>query len=316
MSANLHYTTLNKTSEHYNEIVSLIEQELGYSNQNHFDNDFLPLLDAKNWENCYVIFLEKELIGHIGIRPLKLNFKENYLSLGLIGGICIKKQHQGKGYFKKIFSQLLNDRKSEFDLFTLWTGEALGYLKFGFHEMGRMIQTGEYEFENLLRFHLKKLNELNHNEKKFITECYNSSFQNCFKPIRTQPDWETIFQISSIDVYFKKRANNYLSYFFINKGQDLSQIIHEIGASNLFEFNQLITDLQRFKLWLPESFAPQFPNSTFLFLGLFKIANLENFRMFYRKLEIEINASDEKEILDQFFKSSNVNFYLPGVDSI
>lgn len=316
----LSYLPLKQVPQHFDEIIHIVEEELGYFPENSFANDFLPLMEPHNWENCYVLFLGNEVIGHIGLKPTLFYLNNLKLPVCFIGGICLKKQYQGKGYFKEVFPAILNHRKKDFALFALWTGEADGYKKFGFYELGKMVQAGEYDFDNSLRFFCRKLNELSIEEKNFIKLSYQHSFQQYLKPERNNHDWETIFRMPSVDVYFKKRNENILSYFIINKGQDLTQIIHEIGATNEREFMQLCNDLNKFKMWLPDNMGHLFPNATFLFLGVFKLANPELLIEFTQVLGVLLNLKDqnlnEKEILELFFNSNQINFYIPGVNSI
>lgn len=316
----LSYLPLKQVPQHFEEIVQIIEEELGYSPENSFQNDFLPLMEPHNWENCYVLFLGNEVIGHIGLKPTLFYLSDLKFPICFIGGICLKKQYQGKGYFKEIFPTLLNSQKKNFALFALWTGEAEGYKKFGFYELGKMVQTGEYDFDNSLRFFHRKLSELSVEEKNFIKQSYQHSFQQYLKPERKNHDWESIFSMTSVDVYFKKRNETILSYFMINKGQDLTQIIHEIGAVDEREFIQLYTDLNKFKMWLPDNMGHLFPNATFLFLGVFKLANTELFLKHARQLGIPLTQLNqeinEKETLEAFFNSDKINFYIPGVNSI
>lgn len=310
---------LIKVPEHYNEVITIIEKELGYSPMNHFANDFLPLVDPTNWHNCFVVFSGENVIGHIGIKSTTF-FKDNVeIKIGLIGGISIKENFQGKGIFKKIFPQILNDMKNNFELFLLWSGEAAGYKKFGFYEIGKMIQTGEYDFDNTLRFFAKKLNHLTDEEKNYIKVSYQQSFTDYFKPKRTALDWDIFFRMSSVDVYFKLKNGSFHSYFMINKGQDLTQIIHEIGSHDPNEFQQLCRDLSKFKTWLPDNMGHGSDQSTFLFLGVFKLGNYENLLTLANQLGIilpEYTTFNEKEILENFLNSEKINFYIPGINSI
>ncbi len=319
MNTKITLTPLNKVPEKYNEMISIIEEELGYSPDNQFSSDFYPLVEPSNWKNCYLICHENEIIGHIGLRPTTFFQNNIEIEIGLIGGICIKKQFQGKGIFKNIFPILLNEKKNDFALFILWTGESLGYQKFGFYELGRMIQTGEHDFENTLRFSVKKLNKLNEEEKDYIKSSYQHSFSQYLKPKRTEMDWEIFFSIPSVDVYFKNRNHKLLSYFMINKGQDLNQVIHEIGSHDTIEFSQLCHDLNKFKMWLPSNMGHESTNAIFLFLGVFKLANYNMLNEIATKLGQQLpppELATEKEILEIFLNSNKINFYIPGINSI
>lgn len=319
MKTQISWLPLKKVPEHYNEVITIIEKELGYSPENRFADDFLYLIEPDNWDNCYVLFHGKEVIGHIGIKPTTFFLNDVEIKIALIGGIAIKENHQGKGFFKEIFPKILAERNDEFAMYLLWTGEAEGYKKFGFYEIGKIIQTGEYDFDNALRYFAKKLNELTEDEKNYIKISYQQSFTEYFKPFRTTRDWESFFKIPSVDVFFKKRGNKILSYFMINKGQDLTQIIHEIGSDNKQELSQLCHDLSKFKLWLPENFCHENSQSIFLFLGVFKLANYNMLLNVAKKLNINLpeqSSVNEKEILEAFIESKSVNFYIPGINSI
>lgn len=317
MNNNISIISLAKTPDYYDEVLSIIETELNYTAPHSYENDFYPLMNSNNWENCYLIFYNQKLVGHIGVRELDLTFKTYTLPVLFLGGITIKKEFQGKGIFKFAFKNILSKFQGQHALHFLWSGHQDLYKKFNFYEVGQIYQTGNESFINLQSFLHKKLNALNNDEKNFIKSCFDNSFLQTVKIQRTPQDWEAIFQIASVDVYFQLKDQKYISYFFINKGQDLQDIVHEVGAIDLESLNLIIEEVNKFKLWLPFLSNHQ-ASSTALYLAQARIENLTLLNAWLEKLNIsQLKIEDGMEKNTQIlFQSKELSFYIPGVDSI
>lgn len=317
MNNNISVISLAKIPDYYDEVLRIIEAELNYSAPHHYENDFYPLMNSNNWENCFLIFNEQQLVGHIGVRELNLTLKSFTLPVLFLGGITIKKEFQGKGIFKFAFQDVLAKFQGQHALHFLWSGHQDLYKKFNFYEVGQIYQTGNESFINLQSFLHKKLNALSNDEKNFIKNCFENSFLQSVKIQRTSQDWEAIFQIPSVDVYFQLKDQKYISYFFINKGQDLQDIVHEIGALDQECLDLILEEMNKFKLWLPFLKHHQV-SSTALYLAQVRIENITLLNSWLDKLNItqlKIENGVEKNA-QLFFQSKGLSFYIPGVDSI
>lgn len=317
MNNTISIISLSKLPDYYEEVIRIIEQELAYSADNSYERDFYPLVNSNNWENCFLIFLNQNLIGHIGIREINFTLKDIKLPILFLGGICIKKEYQGRGLFKLAFTDVLKKFQHQHALHFLWSGHQELYKKFHFYEVGQIFQTGNDNFVNLQSFSHKKLNMLSIDEKEFLLQCYKNSFSQYVKVDRSPQDWENIFQMSSVDVFFQLKDQKKIGYFLINKGQDLQDIIHEIGAIDEFNLSQLIEENEKFKLWLPNPLH-HLESSTTLFLGQVRIENFSLLNDWLQKLNIA-PLSEQKSLEEntrELFQANNLIFYIPGVDSI
>lgn len=308
---------LAKTPDYYEEVLHIIEQELNYSSSYSYENDFNLLMNSNNWENCFLIFSDKKLVGHIGVRELNLTLNGFSLPVLFLGGITIRKEFQGRGIFKNAFEEILNKFKNQHALHLLWSGHQDLYKKFHFYEVGQIFQTGNESFLNLQSFLHRKLNTLKREEQEFIQKCYQKTFSKCVKVQRTPQDWEMIFQISSIDVYFQRRDQEYISYFFVNKGQDLQDIIHEVGAVDDQCLEILFEEIEKFKLWVPTLKHHQ-ASSTTLFLAQVRIENMTLLNDWLEKLnQTKLDPRESLETnTNDLFQNKNLQFFIPGVDSI
>ncbi len=314
MKMNINIDSLAKHQDRYDELISLIHETFQYSESFKFNIDFLPLVHPSNWKNCFLIFNEKELIGHIGFCNKKFLYKNIIIDCAFIGGVCIKEQYQGKGIFKNSMNIILEKIKNV-SLVFLWSGHDKGYQQFNFYESGKIFQTGTMTFEPLANFSHSKLSELTQEEKSCIINAYNTTTKKFITPMRSLHDWEIIFSMSSIEVYFKKYPDKKFSYFFINKGQDLFNIIHEYGSNDLESEKELIENIQKYKLWSP---IPVNSNHTNVFyLANIRIHNKNLLKAWANELGFDIDFDlSEKEIIDQIFNSQEFIFYIPGCDSI
>ena len=338
------YTTLKESPHKYQETLKLIEKSLEYTPPYKFENDFYPLISASNHQHNYLIIKDKSVIAHIGLN-IRLLKKENlFLRVGLIGGIAIKQSYRKQGIFKSLFNSIIDKYKDEVGCFLLWSNESKLYEKFGFYEFGSITQTGKKNLKetDAEKFDFKKvtLSKLSIQDQNTIKDLYSNQFKKYISIQRSDHDWEAIKKITSADLYIKKYNEKIMDYFFINKGFDLSGIIHEISFS---ENKKLIRHFSPYKLWIPQKSQPFFPSSSSLFLGFLKISNKSLFSNFIQAIcnndilitkiqntvvsfNFQNNQFDlkEKEFISmifgpttppEFLKYSNY-FFLSGLDSI
>jgi GNAT superfamily N-acetyltransferase len=222
------FTTLEKNPEYFFDTIALIEKAFNYSKNNSFLTDFYPLMNKANHKNCFLLILENQVIAHIGALEKSLLINNTTYEFIMYGGIAVADQYQGKGYFRNLFEYVLEEYKEKvFHL--LWSEKIDVYEKFSFHPA-----IGQYQFNHDLsdatEFLPFKLSDLTKEEINQMHKLYiNSTETRC---LRRNEDWNLLCNITSADLFIKKTNNEISNYIFINKGQDLQGVIHEVGHFN------------------------------------------------------------------------------------
>lgn len=338
---NLKRTTLANSPELLEKTLKLIEEQFHYSNEHSFYSDFYPLMFQENHNNCHLLVdKDKNVIAHIGLCKRTLAKKQNSTKIYLIGGIAVDSAYQGQGIFKDFFHNIINEYEQKCSFFLLWSEKNFLYSKYDFHEFGCVIQTGSDSFnidEKLFtKTNIKKISK---QDLKDIKSLYNNN-ENYIHLVRTNRDWENIFQIKGADLYIKREEGRITNYFFVNKGADLKDIIHEI---NFLNNEELINSIKNLKLWLPEKHKQYISYEKELFLALIRVNVNEHTVNFLNSLfnnEIIFNEITNKNVsftyqdksysvtmqefihlsfgpncAEEFKKFSNY-FYISGLDSI
>ncbi len=343
-------TTLSDNPEYFEEVIRLIEEEFHYSENQHYDKDFAPLVDPLNFENCY-LYIDQEtntVASHLAVCTRTIIKNNCELKVALIGGIATHKQFRKRNLFKNLMNHALRLHGDNVGLFILWSDIENLYEKFSFYRTGGVIETGNRIFSASDRpsgYEKTTFSALSDKEFNSIISLYTQFNEKYFFTIkRDQKDWSIIREMNSIDLYIKKNFKNEIEkYFCINKGKDLTNIIHEISCKSSSDFPSLLKDLENFKLWLPETNHNQFPNSeifytAFVRLGAEKLLNEFLNEVTGKELKIlkkeddlvvfdfkgkEFQASHKdflqyilgpKPLLE--FERYNLSLYITGADSV
>lgn len=328
------FTNLKKHSQYKSEVLNEIEDAFQYNEENSFAIDFHQLIKDSNLENCHLLLNDnRELIAHIGVRPVTLHYNDANINVLLLGGIFTKKEFQGQGQFKKLYEYICKLYKDKYSMIILWSDKNDFYQKLGFRQFGLTSVIGEktvteeeiikrgYQKDNIARYSDSQLSQLN--------ELYNQSYKNTISIKRTLNDWRDIKQISSMKLFRNKDNNEYL---FFEKGQDLKGIIHEVS------FSSNKKELKKFKPLQLLNPSTLDEDSFFIHLAWGKIINEDIFSKFIHKLSkgsIEIKRDelkietrpyqiDQNEILTILFgpgKAQEIgqllpSIYITGADSI
>jgi hypothetical protein len=238
--------TLSEFPEYKTQLNSLIENELGYIFPHRYEVDFYPLMNEKNHHQLYMLFYQEKLIGHIGVIKKTFIKQSHSIPALFIGGIVIEKSFQGLGLFKEFFLEVLA-QYSDIHIKLLWSDKHQLYEKFGFHLKG--IQY-EYLQNNEPQTHqVKKMDDLQPNEKKLLKQIYQDNTKNKIALHRSDSEWENIFKIHSCEVIFL----NDNGYALRNKGMDLNNIVHEACH---FELEKMLPSILAYgNLWSSEYFS-------------------------------------------------------------
>lgn len=238
-------TTLKASPHLLKSTLELIESSFTYEKAHQFSTDFAPLIDKSNHHNCFIKIDEKEnVIAHVGVSERKLLG----LPVAMLGGIAVDEKHRGEGHFQELFGDVLAEKRSDVALFLLWSDQEKLYRKFGFHLCGTQLETqshGKRTGFNQTKYHL-----LTTNQQQRIQNLYRDSFSNLYTTVeRNDDDWRALSQIRSADLFIKEINGVISGYFFMNKGQDLNDIIYEYGTEGKIE--DFLTEISPFgKVWL------------------------------------------------------------------
>ena len=132
--------------------------------------------------------------------------------------------------------------------------------------------------------------------KKEIQSLYNKYLLQKFNSIeRTQEDWDTISAIESSDLYYREDNGTISYYFFMNKGQDLKEVIHELAIDSL---NSLSLPFNSGLVWYPQKNINFHYQEEYCCIG--KIGNIEKLK------DITKHIFDEKLIINKINYSQNL----------
>lgn len=235
-------TTLKESPSLFEETLRLIEKSFHYKKPFSFKEDFAPLMDPSNHHNCFIYTDENhKVIAHIGMKDKILSVNGREHAICLLGGIAVDEERRGEGLFRSLMEDVLSEKRSDCAFFLLWSDQEKLYKKFGFTLCGP-----QYEYqkrEGKSQFEKTKYSSLGPQDKGALQFLFEKSFAvNYLTPKRTPEDWEMIAKTSSADLFIKRDPHRLLSYFFMNKGQDLGGIIYEYGF--LGELKDLVAEAQ------------------------------------------------------------------------
>lgn len=286
-------TTLSENPEYFNEVITLIEKEFHYDSNMSYEKDFALLMDPLNFENCY-LYVDQEtnqVVSHLAVCPRTM-VKNNFsIRVGLIGGIATVKEYRGRDLFKNLMNHALLEHSKECGLFILWSEITGLYEKFSFHLSGGLIETGHAVFSSndkpvgFNKTTFKDLSDIDFEAIRNIYSQFNEKY--FFTVVREEKEWSVIKEMSSIDLYIKKNSDGILEqYFCINKGRDLTNVIHEIGCLP-DHYLSLIKSLQKYRTWLPESELSLSNNKDIFFTAFMRLGNFEILQSFLKGISNE-----------------------------
>jgi predicted N-acetyltransferase YhbS len=222
-------TTLKESPSLIEETLRLIEKSFHYQGPFSFKHDFAHLMDPSNHHNCFIFTDENnKVIAHIGMKDkiLRVNGKDHVICL--LGGIAVDEDRRGEGIFRALMEDVISEKRSDCAFFILWSDQEKLYKKFGFTLCGAQYEYIKTDGKN--SFEKTSYATLSPQDKGAIHYLYEKSFSKMYlTTVRTTSDWEMIAKTTSADLYIKRDTQRIISYFFMNKGQDLTGIIYEYG---------------------------------------------------------------------------------------
>ncbi|MCB9094559.1 MAG: GNAT family N-acetyltransferase [Halobacteriovoraceae bacterium] len=312
MSINFEIKNLAEAPECYSQVTSLIEKTFNYDKDFKVAIDFYPLLNTQNHPHCYVLLDENKVIGHIGVKYRFFKINNKFHPVAFLGGICIEPSYQGKGYFNFFFTSVLQ-KSSPVAVYFLWSHLLRLYQNFGFYPAFELL---EYELDAQLEFtpqpyekvQLKKLEEKDFEQ---IKKLYESQLNKKLHLYRSDTDWKEISEITSASLFIKRNSHQVIdSYFIKNKGQDLTDIVHEYFFQTKDEALHIA---QQGKLWLSAADTKRLSefNPSIYYASVIKIGDIKLYNNFLKALgfqQLEVKSvNNAQQTVDIHFENQDIS---------
>ena len=270
MMSSIEITTLQKKPHLLSETLELIEDALDYSPPHQFAIDFYPLVKKSNHHNLHILLENNTVAAHVGLLPKILTFREHHFPVALIGAVATAKAKRGKGFFNQLMKKILEEQSRYMGYF-LWGHLEYLYKKYGFYQIGIVREQKNHHFSPPLGYRRILYQELNLSQQKQLKDIYHLNTQNL---ISLQRDWTDVENITSSHLYIKQnRRAEITNYFFVGKGRDLPEIVHEA-----FGLPGHPNDTANLSCWMPD--IPPYNHLPILYGCLFKISNPNLFKKF------------------------------------
>lgn len=278
------FTNLKDSPQYKDQTLTLIESAFGYDKKYSFAIDFYPLMSEANAHQQYIYIDNNEVVAHIGVKNKTLKVKSHTYHFNMLGGIAVHPDYRGKGLFKSLLSEVEKQFSKKIVFSLLWSDQIDLYKKYHYYPC---LTLNEYaQSSSPTKYPAIKLNQMSQADLKYLKEIYNQSSH--LRPVRTDHDWEDLLSITSCDLYLVLKEDKIFNYFFMNKGQDLTGIIHEYGFLN----EDILPEISAYgKIWSPLSLKQEHTN---LFGAMLKIQNTNFFKDFVSQYcHIDIVSIDD-----------------------
>lgn len=294
------YTNLKDSPEFVEKTYKMIEDSFGYDGQNSFNIDFYPLMKKDNHHNCHIYIDNNEVVAHIGVLNRNFAIEETLFPFSMYGGIAVSTHHRGMGIFKKLFKEIEQYyQNSAFHI--LWSEKIELYKKYDFFPCINLNEYKKQTSPQNKNINPTKLALLENEEFEKIKQLYNSSSE--LRVQRSDEHWLELKKISSSDLYLIKEKGIILNYFLMNKGQDLTEVIHEYGIID----ESYLNFFQEYgNVWTPFESKQE---NTNLFAALVKIGDKDLFSLFTMNY-LGIKILEYKESSVSFEFESNIHTFL------
>jgi predicted acetyltransferase len=260
--------------------LHLIEESFSYEEQYSYAEDFKLLINESNYRNCFYLQDNENIVCTVFALPRELIHKSSALPVIFIGGISVNKDYQGQGHFRTLLEAVLSFY-SDNALYLLWSDLSSMYEKFNFYEFGLIQEvTGQNTEATLTPISSSAFQDLSNQ--------YNQLSQQFILPRRSKSDWDILKSTSSI-----QKLTDQENIYFIDKGMDLKNIIHECYPLNIN--NQTPYTLWSFK-------ESELSNNQARYTGFMRLGNIEVLSTFIssisnQRLSIQRFEDDQLEIL-------------------
>lgn len=308
----------------YEQTLNLIEKSFHYKKLFHFDVDFALLLNRENLQNSLILLKKSnlEVVGHIGVMLRELCNSHSSTTVALIGGVSIHENYRGKGLLKFFLSKILKNYTPKASLFFLWSEHVELFKLFNFHLSIGQLETSNFSsnIESILlknQYEKTLFKNLNEKDECSIKDLYQLNIsQNYTTFLRDHYHWENIKKISSAHLFVRRNTKQKIvAYLFMSKGQDLQNIIHEVGYQPEFKMD-VLSLLEKGNILLPESeknvIGVPFEIKFMSFLRLGNASMFQSFIHGWTDKKIKIIFADIEKVhfkyQDKIFEESFASF--------
>jgi len=315
---NLKYSNLKDKPTLFYSVTKLINHSFNYDLSNKFQTDFYPLVNQEHWENNHLILDQNDtVVGHIGARQKNLLINKHKVPITMLGGFCIHPLYRKRGIFKNFIQKVISHYQEQSALLMLWSDRIDFYRLFEFSfGMSFMSTSPDGRRKSRLddRFHIEKtkFHLLKKDELKKVAQLYEDFICKKFHTIhRSKLDWENIQEIESTDLYLIKREQKIRGYFVKNKGQDLTNIVHEFAMTSDVEQDVCRYLKTHHQIWYPETYSPLNDEKDHLnYLALLRKGSDEKFIKLFDVLsggDIKINKIEKNKVHFSFLKEDYIH---------
>lgn len=257
--------TLSDSPQKLNDCIMLIEQSFNYDEDESFKEDFSPLVDHLNHENCYFLEDNGDVVATLFTLPRILTYKDEKIPVLFLGGISVSDEKRGAGLFRTLLETILL-LNPHYVLYFLWSDLAQLYEKFNFYEFGII---KEIDCTNESKQDIKAF-ESDHTTT--IVKDYLELKNSYLVPHREEHHWHLLLQNKSVDILEDENQNIYL----VNKGMDLENICHEFHP-------QSAPLIPGYKNWRLPTQEPTDKEGILRYMGFLRLGNLEGLNNLIQK---------------------------------
>lgn len=245
--------SLKERKDKWSEYIKLIEVSFGYQSPFSYNIDFYPLVNSLNYQNCYMLLHQDEVIATCAYQPRKMVVKNKTFEIYFMGGIAVKEQWRASGLGKKIVNAAL-EQINIGSWVGLWSDQGQFFNKLGFFDYEEQCFLPIKYLEGIthgLSINQVSVSKLNLKQKEEWKQMYDGLAKNNITVLRNEDDWNNIYHIGSADYIEILAEGNKVGYAIANKGMDLKNVIHELYVDKKYELSSIQKLNQTFSLWLP-----------------------------------------------------------------
>ena len=307
-------TNLEDSPQYLEKTLLLIENSFKYNEDNSFATDFYPLMNKDNHKNCHILIDNDSVVAHIGALARTFTLENRKFPFVMFGGIAVNDAYRGQGKFKDLFELILEDYQ-RFCFSLLWSEKTDLYLKFCLYPCIELNQypaiNNNESYPQLFDVHQAYLIDLESEELERVKQLYLNHSE--LRVDRDEKSWKELLEITSSELYLVYSNEDLINYFFKNKGQDLTEIIHEYGYIN----KEQLELMQNYgHVWSPQNLK----KNTALLASLMRIGDHELFKDFikaYTPINIQsigenIKLNFNGELIEQSTEDFLLGVFGPG----
>lgn len=247
----MQFSNLAERKDKYSEFIHLVETSFEYQAGFNYEIDFYPLINPRNFQNCFMLLDQDEVIATCAYQPRTIVISTAY-KVFFLGAIAVKERFRNQGLGNRIVSDVL--KKIEDGAWMgLWSDKKQFFSKLGFRDYGEQyfLPTGYFDQTNeSITITKIKVNILSDLHKKAWKNYYQKLNDKYTTLLRNDFEWNDIFQIHSATYLEIKYRGKEIGYAIADKGMDLQNVVHEFYVEEQQESCLAMLN-QEYSVWLP-----------------------------------------------------------------